>query len=265
MTTSYAKAFDLSAVSYDLDFTYSKTGYLQRQRVYHYLHDFLNEYGNQKKILEVNAGTGEDAIWLSSYCEHITVTDISQAMVDVASSKLKTIRHANVLTLNALDIQQLNQSYDFIFSNFAGLNCLEVDEFKSFITKAHQQLNSNGHLIMILLSTQCWWEKYWGFISNNKKLQKRRQLKHGANTEINGIQFNTYYYAPKKITEIAAPYFKEIDVKPIGLFIPPSFLEHRVKNKTILLKCLNLFDRLFFKLGLFSNYADHYLLHLQKQ
>ncbi len=58
-------AFDHKASIYDTEFSYSHTGRLQRQRVWAYLETHVfSEQNSPLKILELNAGTGEDALVL---------------------------------------------------------------------------------------------------------------------------------------------------------------------------------------------------------
>jgi ubiquinone/menaquinone biosynthesis C-methylase UbiE len=264
MSTLSAEAFDTVAHEYDTHFTKSETGILQRARVHQYLHSYFKSGITTPSILEVNAGTGEDALLLAKYCKHLTVTDISAQMMAICSNKLNHIAHTELKQINATDIGNLPHQYDLIFSNFAGLNCLDKNEMQGFILKAKEKLNPNGHLILVMLSSASWWEKFWGLISNNKKLKNRRQEQYGVETEINGVKFNTYYYSPKTLQGFTSEGFKLNRIQPVGFFIPPSFLEERVKNKKWLLKCLYLLERLFSKFKSLSNYADHYLIHLQK-
>jgi ubiquinone/menaquinone biosynthesis C-methylase UbiE len=265
MSTSSADAFDTVASEYDAHFTQSETGILQRKRVHHYLNTCFKNGFISESILEVNAGTGEDALLLAEHCKHLTVTDFSSKMMSICKNKLHHLAHVELKQLNAIAIGNLNQNYDLIFSNFAGLNCLDKNEMQSFIGSSKSKLNANGHLILIMLSSQSWWEKFWGFISHNKILRKRRQEQIGIDTTINGVIFKTYYYSPKTLKKFSNSGFKVMALKPIGLFIPPTFLEERVKNKKWLLKCLYLLERIFSQFKSLSNYADHYLIHLQKQ
>jgi ubiquinone/menaquinone biosynthesis C-methylase UbiE len=265
MSVLSAEAFDTVANDYDAHFTKSETGILQRARVHHYLNTCFKNGLLTQSILEVNAGTGEDALLLAKHCEHLTVTDISTQMMAICKNKLLHIAHAELKQINATDIGNLPHQYDLIFSNFAGLNCLDKNEMQDFIFKAKEKLKPQGHLILVLLSGASWWEKFWGFISNNKKLKNRRQEQYGVETEINGVKFKTYYYSPKTLRSFASEGFKLNRMQAVGLFIPPSFLEERVKNKKWFLKCLYLLERIFSKFKSLSNYADHYLIHLQKQ
>jgi ubiquinone/menaquinone biosynthesis C-methylase UbiE len=265
MSTLSAEAFDTVANDYDTHFTKSETGILQRARVHHYLNACYKNGLITQSILEVNAGTGEDALLLAQHCIHLTVTDISPEMMAICKIKLHHIPHIELKQINATEIRNLSQNYDLIFSNFAGLNCLDKNEMQSFIATAKEKLKPNGHLILVMLSSASWWEKFWGFISTNKKLRTRRQEQYGVATEINGVKFNTYYYSPKTMQGFSSEGLQVKGLQAIGIFIPPSFLEAKVKNKKWLLKCLYLLEVFFSKFKSLSNYADHYLIHLQKQ
>jgi len=50
--------FDIAAMHYDENFTFSNIGKAQRQRVFDYLKPFLNS-SKTLSILELNCGTGE--------------------------------------------------------------------------------------------------------------------------------------------------------------------------------------------------------------
>jgi ubiquinone/menaquinone biosynthesis C-methylase UbiE len=80
--------FDSAANQYDSDFTHTEIGKMQRRGVYH----FLNKKTltpNSISILEINCGTGEDAIWFSKKGHTISATDASSGMIDVAKQKSK--------------------------------------------------------------------------------------------------------------------------------------------------------------------------------
>ena len=77
-------SFDKAALNYDATFTNSEIGQLQRNLIYKQLSKQLDSVQN---ILEINCGTGEDAIWFAQQNFKITATDISPKMIDVAKSK----------------------------------------------------------------------------------------------------------------------------------------------------------------------------------
>ena len=53
--------FDIAAINYDDTFTHTKIGWEQRKKVYQNL-DFIFNSEKQLDILELNCGTGADAI-----------------------------------------------------------------------------------------------------------------------------------------------------------------------------------------------------------
>ena len=85
---SPSSAFDPVARTYDTSFTQSVTGSLQRNRVWKYL-DTLSMEGSQNKVLELNCGTGEDAVWLCKKGFIVTATDLSAEMLAIAEGKRK--------------------------------------------------------------------------------------------------------------------------------------------------------------------------------
>jgi len=254
-------AFDSSAKQYDSDFTNSKIGRLQRQRVYKYLFPLLNK---NIKILEINCGTGHDAITLAPNVYSILATDISKKMIEVA--KQKNIH--NNLKFEIQDIKKFggNLSADFglLFSNFGGLNCLNADEIKSFGKNISNSLTSNAKLVLVLMGKKCWIENLWYKYQKDARLN-RRNTKDAVPTKINESAFNTYYYSPAELSELLKENYSIVKVRPVGLFIPPSYLESLFKSRLWLLRLLNVLEKIFGNFSFLSNYADHYLIILEKK
>jgi hypothetical protein len=57
---------------------------------------------------------------------------------------------------------------------------------------------------------------------------------------------------------------RSISSMPVGLFIPPSYLDPYFKNKGWILKILSFKEYLFGRFAFLADYGDHYLIHLQK-
>ena len=78
--------FDIAAQHYDTNFTFSKIGKAQRKMVFRYLNSIINN-NNKLSILELNCGTGEDAIHLNKMGHNVVATDISEEMIKTAKAK----------------------------------------------------------------------------------------------------------------------------------------------------------------------------------
>ena len=92
-----------------------------------------------------------------------------------------------------------------------------------------------------------------------------RRKKASVIAHVDGENITTYYYNPKDIVNLAKANFETVSVKPIGFFIPPSYLDGFFKNKKGFLRFLNRMEQGIKNTTSLSKYADHYLIILQKR
>lgn len=256
--------FDQAAESYDAKFTLSLIGALQRNAVYEQLNTLLQKY-SPNKILEINCGTGEDALWLEKKGFEVVATDISEKMIALAQEKA----YGKNLSFKKADIRTINgsfmeNSFDLFFSNFGGLNCLSPSELGLFLDHAFSILTPNGQLVMVIMPRNTIWEQFY-FLSKMKFNSIFRRKKVFAIANVEGEKIKTYYYNPKEIVNLANTKFVQKYLKPIGLFIPPSYLEPFLKNKPKVLALLNRLEHRIKNISWLSKYADHYFIVLQKK
>ena len=256
-------SFDKAAQNYDDTFSNSEIGKLQRNVVYHHLEKLLSN--QQLNILEINCGTGEDAIWLAKKNHIIIATDISNEMIAIAKTKES---HQNLNFIQA-DITKITEQFkdnkfDTIFSNFGGLNCLDKNELTQFLDSVSIILSKNGKLILVIMPKNTLWEKVY-FILKGKIKTAFRRTKKVAFANVDGISVPTYYYNPKDIVNLSKSNFDCLAIKPVGFFIPPSYLEPFFKNKKGFLRLLNSLESKIKNWSFLSKFADHYLIVLQKK
>ncbi len=255
--------FDTYAQSYDNHFTNSLIGKAQRLQVYQKLLLLIGLHN--KSVLEINCGTGADALWLAKKAATVLATDISQGMIDVAKNKTYT---------NAVDFRQLPAQnisalapnrYNIIFSNFGGLNCLNNEELQKFKNGCEQVQKSSDQLAFVIMGTNCKWETFFFRYKNDRIKASRRRNKDGVEAIINGNPFKTYYYSPDDMKLLFKENYNYISAKPVGLFVPPSYLESYFIKRKGLFGFLKLLDKLFGNFAFLSNYADHYLIVFKKK
>jgi ubiquinone/menaquinone biosynthesis C-methylase UbiE len=252
--------FDHAAKNYDNHFTHSEIGKLQRNLVYQQI---KKHFKNIKNILEINCGTGEDAIWLALQEFHVTATDISEKMIEIAQSKSKV----NNLTFKVLDINTLSEeteNFDLLFSNFGGLNCLTKKELALFFNSAAKTLSENGKMSLVIMPKNTIWEQFYFLLKLDFKNAFRRK-KEVAFANVEGEKVATYYYNPKDIVTLSETNFEFLEVKPIGFFVPPSYLEPFFKNRKAVLNGLAFLENKIKNRSFLSKYADHYIITLQKR
>jgi SAM-dependent methyltransferase len=259
------QAFNTYAESYDEHFTNSLVGRAQRNQVYNCL---LSEFKlHQLNVLEINCGTGEDANWLFKQSAHVTATDISVGMIKVAIAKAeKNKATIDFHVMKAQDINKLsNPNFELIFSNFGGLNCLNSNELVEFKLACIEKQSRTNKIALVIMGTNCLWERLFFWIKKDKVKFNRRRLKQGVDTVIDSVSFKTFYYSPTDIQELFEDQYKSILVKPIGLFVPPSYLEPYVKKRIQILNIFIFLDKLFSRFSFFVNMSDHYMIILEKK
>jgi ubiquinone/menaquinone biosynthesis C-methylase UbiE len=254
-------AFDTYAGSYDDHFTFSPIGKMQRERVYHFLKPYLS---SPQSILELNCGTGHDAIHFAQQGHQVHAIDISESMIAIAKAKAKD----HSIQFESQDIRSLQafpeKQYNRVFSNFGGLNCLNQDELKILSETLSRQLNSNGFVSMVIMGSACKWEDFY-FKRIKSAHYQRRQIPDGVMANIDGHVFKTWYYRPQQIIDIFKTHFIVEKVKPIGLFVPPSYLNAYFSKKPFVLNSLYAIDKIIAHAAWMANYADHYIIVLKKK
>lgn len=257
-------SFDIAAPTYDETFTNTVIGKLQRHLVYEHVSEILKE-NQPKTILEINCGTGEDAIWLAKQNYTVTATDISETMLSVAKNKFQS----NNLNFKQADINQLPNSFseekfDLLFSNFGGLNCLSKSELERFLKNASELLTENGQLVLVIMPKNTLWEQLYFLVKGNFKAIFRRK-KEMVIANVDGESIKTFYHNPKEVVHLTSDAFQLKQLKPVGFFIPPSYLEPFFRNKPGLVSVVKSLENIVKNKSFLSKYADHYLIVLQKK
>ena len=185
------QAFDTIAEKYDASFTHSIIGKEQRQIVWGYLEKTLLNHKNLN-ILELNCGTGEDALWFAKKGHKVLATDISEKMLEIAEQKIITAGLNSIVQTLQIDIKniidfQLKEKFDLIFSNFGGMNCMSFEEMEKLTSEVKKLLKPGGQLIMVVMPAFCLWETIYFVLKLNFRNAFRRLSKKGAIIKFNGI------------------------------------------------------------------------------
>ncbi len=155
-------------------------------------------------------------------------------------------------------------NFDLIFSNFGGLNCLSKSELKQFFKDSQKILSEKGKMILVIMPNDTLWEQFY-FLAKAKFSSVFRRKKEVVIADIDGEKVATYYYNPKDIVNLAQGDFELVAQKPIGFFVPPSYLGPFFEHKKGWLQCLNALENGISNWSFLSKRADHYIITLQKR
>jgi hypothetical protein len=125
-------------------------------------------------------------------------------------------------------------------------------------------LKSNGRFVGVIMPGYCLWEIFYFLCKGQIKKAFRRKFPGPVPVKVGGTVVNTWYYSPGKIKKLARD-FKIITIRPVGLFLPPTFLEVFFHKKKGLLKLLGLIEKIFHKLNIFAKVSDHFLFDLKSK
>jgi len=253
--------FDNAAATYDQEFTDTVIGRNQRNRVWALLEKSLG--AKPLNILELNCGTGEDAIWLAKQGHQVWATDVSEEMLKAINKKIflnncsENVR-TSIFNLSNPNLAQFkNQQFDLVFSNFGGLNCLNPSEFGNFLDKINDYFNITAKLVLVIMPPNSLYENLAQLAKkSNKRLRNGKNQSKQVN--VYGKMVETWYYSPNDILQ---DNFKLLQLKPTGFL--PSYANKHANNNSLFYKAWVVFENLCFKLGLLSSKADHFYIELE--
>jgi ubiquinone/menaquinone biosynthesis C-methylase UbiE len=264
MTDSLA-VFDEVAKTYDLSFSNTEVGKRQRQEVW----DFLEEKQSSKKhefVLEINCGTGIDARWWHEKGHEVIATDASEGMLTEAINRNQDNRIQFIQSaFHELNDKIKHQKFSVIFSNFGGLNCIEEKQLHRLPKSLSLLLEEKGKLFLVIMGRKCLWEILYFSLKLDFKKAFRRFSTKGANANLGKTSMHTWYYSPNEIKRLFGDDFRVLHQQPIGLFIPPSYLETFFHKRKNVLNFLSTLEKILGKFPFLSDFGDHYIITLEKR
>ena len=258
------KAFDQVAPSYDVDWTESVIGRLQRAAVWRTLHD-LFQPGDH--VLDLGCGTGVDAIHLAAQGIRVHGIDVAPAMVEVASQRSRDAGLDKRTTFEALGIEDLlllDGTFDGVVSNFSPLNC--VRDLAAVAVQLGRLVKPGGTVVLCVMSSFCLWETLWyPLIAHLYKASRGWRASNPTASVGVDDEFPIYYPTVKEICALFAPWFRMVRVEGVGVFVPPSYLEPWARRVPRLVGTLDRLDRLVCGCPGFRAIGDHRLLVMRRR
>jgi ubiquinone/menaquinone biosynthesis C-methylase UbiE len=260
-----ATAFTKQSVIFDDIYATNTIVNYKRSRVRNHVNRYLQPNSN---ILELNAGTGEDAIYFARQLNNVHATDISEGMLKQLVSKVKKNNLEKRITSEKCSFTELGAlhnkgPYDLIFSNFAGLNC--TDKLQEVLSSFNPLLAPNGLITLVLLPKFCLWETLMLFKGKFRTAFRRLNSKSGADAHIEGIHFKCWYYNPSFVINTLKDDFEVLALEGLCTIVPPSYLENFAENHpTLYDKLTNLENRLKNKWP-WRQIGDYYIITLRKK
>jgi ubiquinone/menaquinone biosynthesis C-methylase UbiE len=258
-----ALVFDQMAKEYDDVFTRSMIGRAQRDAVWNVL---MQTFKSGDHVLELNCGTGEDALFLARNSISVTACDASEKMIQIASNRMHAEASDAPIWFNFLPTERVLQlqsstMFDGVFSNFSGLNC--VPDLKQTAQDLAALLPPNAPLLVCLSTRFCVWEMLW-FLLHGKFSKAFRRCSGHATAKVGEFSVDVYYPTVRKLQRLFSPHFVMRSCMGIGVTVPPSYVEPWIRSYPKLLNLLRAIDRVISTIPGFRVLGDHMLLHFER-
>jgi ubiquinone/menaquinone biosynthesis C-methylase UbiE len=256
-------AFDTIAESYDYLFTSSRIGRSQRSVVWRKAETVFNAGDH---VLELNCGTGIDALFLASLGITVTACDASAAMIEQARARKTLQAPLASIDFQPLSTERLNElptdlCFDGVFSNFSGLNC--VSEISTMARFLASRLLPGGQLLLCLSTRFCAWEILHYLVRGDVRKAFRR-CRGVAPARMGPYSFAVYYPTVRSLLRDFGPGFQLRSVTGIGIAVPPSYMESWARRNTSIFRVCEAFDRVTENWPCIRVLGDHMLLHLER-
>jgi ubiquinone/menaquinone biosynthesis C-methylase UbiE len=221
-----ASAFNRQAPVFDELYSSDTIILYKRKRVRDHVEKWIQPHSN---ILELNAGTGEDAIYFAQQGHHIHATDISEGMQEILAQKVNKKGLSEYITRELCSFTELENlaqdgPYDYIFSNFAGLNC--TDRLEKVLESFNWLLKPGGYATLVVLPKFCLWEFMLLLKGRYRTAFRRFSGSKGTPAHIEGESFRCWYYNPSFITKHLPRDFRVTALEGLCSFVPPSYIEN---------------------------------------
>jgi ubiquinone/menaquinone biosynthesis C-methylase UbiE len=196
----------------------------KRARVREHVLQYLT---SSSSILELNSGTGEDALYFANHGHQVHATDVSPGMQEQLKLKVNKYKMDDRVSNELCSYTNLDQlknkgPYDLIFSNFAGLNCTR--ELDKVLASLPPLLNPNGMVTLVILPKFCLWETLLLFKGKFSTAFRRFFSSNGRTAHVEGAYFKCWYYNPSYITKRLKD-FEVLSIEGLCTIVPPSYIQ----------------------------------------
>lgn len=261
-TTNTKSAFNAIAAGYDARDNQNPILQWMRRAVHRI---YLHHLPQNARVLELNAGTGVDAVFLAENGMSVLATDISDKMIEIIQSKGKSEK-AKKIEAKALAFDEIGTipdgGFDAVVSNFGGLNC--INDFSKLSDDLAAKLKPGGVFIAVVMNKVCPWEMFYYCLRLNFKDAFRHFGKKGIMAELNGEKVLTFYFTPGEFAAAFCRNFTKIKLYTLALHTPPPYLVGIYNRLRPLVKLWMAIDDLLMGLPIFNRFGDHFVLVMKK-
>ena len=258
-----ARAFSLTAERYDA--FAADHPHLTRMRMRVYAH-VAAVVPAGARILELNAGTGTDAVALARRGFHVHATDIAPGMLARIDAKARDAGVARRVTWEPrsfLDLEGVSGTpYDAVLSNLGGLNCTNAIERVG--AGLHRALRPGGIAVLVIMPRICLWELAVA-VTGDVRLATRRLRRGGTIAHLEGLHFPVHYLAPRDLAGRLGPDFELTGIRGLSVITPTAESKNLARRHPRLYGALARLDDRLCDLPLLRGWGDFAIVTVRRR
>ena len=236
----------------------------KRQRVREHILSYAKK---NCSMLELNCGTGEDAIYFAQKGFSVHATDISQGMIGVLKQKIEKSDLDERITIEQCSFTELEklqgQRFDYVYSNFGGLNC--TGELERVLNSFDAIVNLGGVITLVIISKFCLWETLLLFKGKFKTAFRRFFASKGRKAHVEGSFFKCWYYSPSFIKKQLQSKFEVLSVEGLCTIVPPSYIQNFAEKHPIAFRFLKKREDSLRSKWPWRSMGDYFIISLRKK
>lgn len=263
--TAHSAPFDALAEAYDEVFTNSRIGRAQRNSVWRVMD---SAFLPGQRVLELNCGTGVDALHLAERGVSVLACDVSPRMIAVAERRLEVTAPRPHVVFRVLATEEIASlrgvtPFDGAFSNFSGLNC--VADLSAVARDLACLVRPGARAILCVFGAFAAWEVAWYLSKGEARKALRRFRKGGVPVRL--VADRTVpcrYPTVRTLARIFAPEFRLRRWKGVGVSVPPTYLDHFASRFPRFMSVLEWADPWLGCCPVVRGLADHMVLEFER-
>jgi len=259
-TNNVLESFDNIADIFDEEFENGITRRL-RQQIYATIHSLIPDGGS---ILDVNCGTGIDAIALAQQGYSVCGIVLAPKMVERARKKSVQPGLPVLFMVSSFErLEGMDSSFDLALSNFGGLNC--VERLDKVAEQTAARIKPRGHMVCVVMPRLCLWETIVGLSQFDFHSAFRRLRKNVIATGFRGKTFSVHYHSPRQFAQSFGRWFDVCDVRGLNILSPPPHAMRFADRHPGFSSFLETVDGVIAGFPVCRSIGDHYLMTLRKR
>jgi ubiquinone/menaquinone biosynthesis C-methylase UbiE len=215
-------------------------------------------------VLELNCGTGTDAVELARRGYWVHATDIAPGMLDRLQNKIQRFDLKDKITCQQCSFTELDQihdpPFDAVFSDLGGLNC--ISDLSPVIAQLPRVLRSNGIVCWVLMPPVCLWEMAEIF-RGHPGLAFRRFARNGTLAHLEGLYFTVHYFTPEKALRWFGHDYECLAIEGLSVITPTAESKNFARRYALLYRTLSWIDDRLASRPPWRGWGDFYILTLR--